>query len=138
MGKPILGLIALGLAVASCSSSDGRYGPPVHETAWRVDTFGGRTPLVGMVIQIAFEDGRVLGNTGCNSFCGSHSLSEGQIEISELMQTLMACPDREGVMQQEQDFIEALQAVHRLNLTDHTLVLLSGDGSSIRLTSLRR
>lgn len=129
--------IVIALMLAACGSTSARPSAEIEGSSWSVESYRGTRPLAGTEMQLSFADGQIRGTAGCNSFGGSYSVEENQIEISELMRTLMACPDPEGLMEQERDFIDTLQAVHRLQLSDHTLVLFTADGGLIQLTSTR-
>ncbi|MGA9532735.1 MAG: META domain-containing protein [Anaerolineales bacterium] len=136
LSKKSVGPVLLVLVLAGCSSINTSQPVRVDGTSWTVEHYAGITPLAGTGIQLSFADGRLSGNAGCNSFDGSYAIDGDQIMISELMRTLMACPVPDGVMKQEQDFMDALQATSRLELHNNKLVLKSDDGVSILLSPL--
>jgi heat shock protein HslJ len=133
----IFSTLLLALTMTACGAMNSRQAARIDGTSWSVEDFGGNPPLVGTEIRLAFADGSVSGNAGCNSFGGSYSVAGDRIEISDLERTLMACPNPDGVMRQEQDFIDTLQSVHHLTLGDSTLMLRSDEGRSIRLAQVR-
>jgi heat shock protein HslJ len=45
--------------------------------------------------------------------------------------TLMACPDAQDVMEQEQQFFSALQSVHLFELSESQLSLKTIDGTEL-------
>jgi heat shock protein HslJ len=66
------------------------------------------------------ENGKVNGNSGCNSFFGTYTITEGhRITITGLGSTMMACAD----VPYEQEFLSALQAADNFTLTGDTLSL---------------
>jgi heat shock protein HslJ len=74
---------------------------------------------------------RLGGTAGCNLYFGSVAIeAPGEITIDEIGSTLMWCDD-DGVMDQEQRFLEALGRVDRMRLTGDRLVLESSDGTAV-------
>lgn len=84
-------------------------------TAWTLESFvEGETAtslIAGTTITLQFSDGQVTGSAGCNSYGGSYMVEDGEIAISELFWTEMACLDPEGVMEQEQRYLDILTNV---------------------------
>ena len=67
--------------------------------------------LLGSDITVEFqEDAQVSGNAGCNDFFGPFETSDGSITIGALGSTMRACSTPSGVMQQETEFLAALQS----------------------------
>jgi heat shock protein HslJ len=86
------------------------------------------SPLVGTELTVAFgADGRVTGNAGCNNYFGPYTQEAGKIDIGPLASTLKACLDPAGVMDQEMQFLEALQQAATYNLDANTLDLRTAD-----------
>ena len=65
-------------------------------------------PLPGTRLSLAFKDGKVSGNSGCNDFRGPFKADGNTLSIGPLATTRKLC-SAEGVMAQEQEFIAALQ-----------------------------
>jgi heat shock protein HslJ len=113
----------------------GTQNDPLNGTKWRLIELGSTPAIDGRAPTMNFEAGSVRGSAGCNSFQGIYSVSGQQIDFDELAMTLMACPDDEGVMEQERRFFSALQGVERFELSGTELVLSAVDGSSIILAA---
>jgi heat shock protein HslJ len=86
----------------------------VNGTSWDVQSYnngrGAVTTLIpgtSMIVHFA-EDGTISGSSGCNSYAGTYTVDGNSISISELATTRLACAD--DVMQQEQEFLAAMQA----------------------------
>jgi heat shock protein HslJ len=65
-------------------------------------------PQLGTQLTIAFKDGKVSGSSGCNSFHGPFKADGNALSIGPLATTRKWC-SKEGVMEQEREFISALQ-----------------------------
>ncbi|MEZ0243298.1 MAG: META domain-containing protein [Sphingomonas sp.] len=61
---------------------------------WRVQTIAGRPVVQGTTVSVRFENGRVSGNTGCNSFSGRFTLDRGRLSTGPLITTRRACMGR--------------------------------------------
>lgn len=65
-------------------------------------------PQLGTHLTVAFKDGKVSGSSGCNSFHGPFKVDGNALSIGPLATTRKWC-SKEGVMEQEREFIAALQ-----------------------------
>ena len=106
-----------------------RWTTDMLDEEWVLETFvsidGSSTPVLEDTrVTLSFDiDGRVHGNAGCNGYTGAWALDDANVRIGPLLSTRMACASPVGVMQQEQRFLAALEAVHD--------VLRFGDGLRI-------
>ena len=76
-----------------------------------------------------FQDGKVSGHAGCNSFNASYEITGDQITIGPAMTTRMHCAEPDGIMDQEQEYLQALSRVRVYELTDTGLKLRDEKGS---------
>jgi len=76
-----------------------------------------------------FSDGRVSGQAGCNSFRASYVISDNQMTIGPAMATRMHCAEPEGIMAQEQEYLQALSRVRVYTLIDSRLQLRDEKGA---------
>lgn len=84
--------------------------------------------LAGTELTVMFgDDGRVSGSAGCNNFFGPFTQAEGTIDIGPLASTLKLCPDPDGAMDQEMQFLEALQQAATYTLDADKLDLRTSD-----------
>ena len=83
---------------------------------------------------VAFKTGgEVIGYGGCNRFFGTYDQSGDALTFGPLASTKMACPN----LQQEQDFMQALQSAREIEATHMRLILKGEDGLPV-LTLRRR
>jgi heat shock protein HslJ len=78
-------------------------------------------------------DGRLSGNSGCNSFFGSYRAGGNTISISEFGSTSMFCAEPEGVMQQEAEFLAILPNAASFRLDGDRLDLRDADDQFIAI-----
>jgi len=76
-----------------------------------------------------FKDGKVSGHAGCNTFNASYETTGDQIRIGQVMSTRKHCPQPDGIMQQEQQYLQALSRARVFELTDCGLKLRDDNGS---------
>ena len=86
--------------------------------------------LLGSTITLAFgSDGTLSGNSGCNSYNGTFTVTDDQITIGPLASTRMACADPAGVMEQESMYLAALGSAATYQIKDTGLELRTKDGA---------
>jgi heat shock protein HslJ len=79
-------------------------------------------------LTIGFEDGRVGGTSGCNSYGGSYKAEGNSIVISGLVSTLMACV--EPVNSQEVEFLRARSEAASYEVVGGHLTLKNASGAT--------
>jgi heat shock protein HslJ len=123
--KALLGLAAvLVAALAGCSESQN-----LAETGWRLDSLGeaGVVVVVDAVVTLDFvTDGRVTGETGCNSFNGPYQSDGDAISIGPLAMARAACPDPARAVM-ETAYLAALERAETDRIDEHVLTLLGSD-----------
>lgn len=111
-----------------------RYEPTL-EGDWSVTGYNTGTEAVtslldGTTITLAFgQDGTVSGSGGCNDFSGSYEAGDGDLTIGALAVTGRACLE-DGVMEQESQFLAALEASESWTVFGATLTLRDGSGAT--------
>jgi heat shock protein HslJ len=84
--------------------------------------------LTGTTLTAEFgKDGILSGNSGCNTYTGSYKVTGNQITIGPLASTMMACSDPEGVMEQEAQYLAALQSAATYQIEGSVLQLRTKD-----------
>ncbi|WP_417704539.1 DUF4377 domain-containing protein [Rheinheimera aquimaris] len=76
-------------------------------------------------LRLKLEDGRLSGFTGCNNAMGNYSLDRGELVVSQLASTMMACSPE--IMQREQQFSQLLQQRPRVSIDGKILTLSKDD-----------
>jgi heat shock protein HslJ len=104
---------------------------PLNESSWRLTELGSTPVIENRAPTLQFTDGSVRGSAGCNSFQGNYSAAGQRINFKELSMTLMACPDEQGVMEQERRFFIAMQAVENFQIDGAKLMLITQDGNTM-------
>ncbi len=86
--------------------------------------------LEGPKLTLAFgADNRVGGNSGCNTFSGTYESGDGKLTIGPLASTMMACPEPAGVMEQEAQYLAALQKAATYEIAGDTLTIRDAEGA---------
>jgi heat shock protein HslJ len=76
-----------------------------------------------------FKDGKVSGHAGCNAFNASYEIKGDQITMGPAMTTRKHCAEPDGIMDQEQEYLQALSRVRVYELADTGLKLRDEKGS---------
>ena len=128
-------VIALAGLVAGCGSR----GNPLAGTKWEAQDYydpanlgGMATVLSGTTLTAEFgDDDQLNGSGGCNNYFGGYTVSGDLLTVSPLGVTMMACPYPEGIMEQEQAFLGALQSAAGYKLQGSQLHILDGTGQVV-------
>jgi heat shock protein HslJ len=85
-------------------------------------------PIEGTTLTVAFmPDGTVTGNAGCNGFNGNYTLEGTALTVGPLASTKKAC--EQEVMDQETQFLTALQTPTTVETSGATVTLRDADGA---------
>lgn len=111
-------------------------------TEWNVTMYNnGREAVVGLIegseITILFgEDGELSGSAGCNQYIGGYTVDGNTIQIGQLGSTMRFCAEPEGVMEQEQAFLAALQSAATFTVEGDALEMrTAGDAIAVMATA---
>ncbi len=97
-------------------------------TDWNLVEWNGMTILPNAIPTLAFDETGLHGGTGCNNYFGGFTLDGTALTINQLGMTEMWC---EGVMDQEQAFLQVLQTAVALTLNENSLTLHTAEGDLI-------
>ena len=108
-------------------------GGDLTDTHWELVSFGEgdtTTPVIaGSKVTLDFsQDGQAGGSGGCNSYGGKYEAQDGNLSISEVVSTLMACVD-EQITEQEGRYLKALQAAETYEISGESLTIWYTDGT---------
>ena len=94
---------------------------------------GGFTSLViGTEITAVFaEDGTLSGSAGCNNYTAGYTVDGDAIQIGPAASTRKMCAEPEGVMEQEQEYLAALETAATYRIDGDTLEMRTADGALV-------
>jgi heat shock protein HslJ len=104
-------------------------------TSWQVTGFNnGRQAVVSVLTgtELTMEfgtDGRVSGYAGCNRYHAGYTVDGAALRIGPAAATRRMCVDPEQAMEQEQQFLKALESVATLRMEGDRLELRTADGA---------
>jgi len=133
-------LIMVALVLVSCAPAEEKAEvvPEEEEVTfegrtWVLESYGEpddlNTVLEDTEITIAFisAEGKMEGSAGCNSYFGGYEVNEDKLTIKPPTgSTVMACPNPEGIMEQEQQYLKALQAAESFQIQGGKLQINCG------------
>ncbi|MFH1086152.1 MAG: META domain-containing protein [Chloroflexota bacterium] len=106
-------------------------------TAWRVTGYNnGRQAVVSVLAGVDLTanlgaDGRLTGWAGCNTYTASYEASGTTIQIGPAPATRKVCAEPAGVMDQEAQYLRALETAATFSLDGDTLELRTADGALV-------
>ena len=121
-------------ATQGCSPQSGDTAPAISlsGSTWQVEDIDQGGIIDGSQITLQFADeGRIAGSTGCNRYFGTVDIERDAIAISGVGSTRRACAP--ALMNQEQRFLAALNAISRFGMEADTWLLLFDDTGTQRL-----
>jgi heat shock protein HslJ len=111
---------------------------PLTGTAWTLESFsspGGETVssvIAGTTITAVFDpDGNVTGSAGCNSYGAGYQVDGTNLTIEAPISTKMNCNAPEGVMEQENRYLNLLTSVAGYHIDGGRLDLLDEGGKTL-------
>lgn len=91
---------------------------------------GVQSVVVGNEITALFsEDGSISGSAGCNNYSGTYEVDGENISFGPLVANERFCGEPEGTMEQEHEYLAALQTVATWNIDGDLLDLRTAEGS---------
>jgi heat shock protein HslJ len=134
-------LILFSLLIAACAPVEPGVPvtgeeDPLLGTQWNLERLNDKPVIEGATVSIQFEQendvSRLSGSAGCNSYSGEYTVDGSQIEVGEIIATLIACPEPENVMEQESEYLRVLrQEVSGFELNDNRLTMQNQAGETI-------
>ena len=88
------------------------------------------SPVAGTTISAIFgEDGQVTGNSGCNNYFASYTVTGTDITIGPAGSTRMSCETPAGVMEQELQYLALMEDAVSFERAPRTLTMRDAGGS---------
>jgi heat shock protein HslJ len=115
---------------------------PLAGTRWEVVNFNnGRgavvTPLIDTNLTMEFgSNGSLNGNSGCNTYSASYQINGSNITIGLPGGTQQLCTEPEGIMEQEAEFLAALQSASTFTINGSRLEIRTAGGQNAIIASL--
>ena len=109
--------------------------PRLEGITWKVTGFNnGRqavvSPLTGTTLTLSFSDGSIVGHAGCNRFRAAYSRDGNRLVVGPVAATRKFCA-KKGVMQQEREFLAAIESATTWAIERNMLDLHRADGERV-------
>jgi len=130
-GQQLMLLDASGKTLAIFTTQSSELGG----TSWIVTGYNdGKQAVVSVVIGSELTadfsaDGKLSGLAGCNNYTATYEASGKSIKIVPTASTLKMCADPAGVMEQETQYLKALETAATYRLDGNQLELRTADGA---------
>ncbi|MGF1503896.1 MAG: META domain-containing protein [Anaerolineae bacterium] len=83
---------------------------------WQLATINGENPLPDTRVTLIFENDTTLsGSGGCNGYDGTYAIDGEGFTTGDIVRTLMACAEPEGIMEKEDAVLAILQSAKRFS-----------------------
>jgi heat shock protein HslJ len=109
--------------------------PRLEGVVWEVTSYNnGRqatvSPLPGTTLTVSFEKEAIVGNAGCNSFRAPYTREGNRLTVGPAAATRMHCAG-EGVMEQERQFLAAIESATTWAIERDILDMHRADGERV-------
>jgi heat shock protein HslJ len=104
---------------------------------WQVLSYNnGKEAVVSVIIgteltAVFDEEGQLSGSAGCNNYSAAYEVEGEMINIGPAITTRMACSDPEAIMEQEMEYLAALEMASSYQFEDDRLILLDSEGRRV-------
>ena len=129
-----LALMLGALILSGCSA--GERSADLAGTEWVLTSLNGEEPLEGTEITLKFEETYLSGSMGCNNYGGGRdsgkyaATDRGALAVLQLAVTVQLCSEPEGIMEQEEAYIEALRSAETYRVVDDRLEIADASGAT--------
>jgi len=106
-------------------------------SSWEVISYNnGREAVVSLIIGTEItanfgEDGQLTGNAGCNDYFGAYEADGENISMGPFGTTRMACQEPEGIMEQESEYLAALETAATYKIEGLTMNMRTADDATV-------
>jgi len=127
----VIFLVLLAIGLVACKGGAVAF----EDKEWVLESYGEpanvQSVIQGTEITANFDSTghEVRGSAGCNSYFGDYEVVNSQLSIPALAYTEMACLEPEGVMDQEQQYLQSLRLAGSYEIEDSKLRITCSDGS---------
>jgi len=127
-------LVLLALLAACATATQAPSPTPsavLVDTDWVLVSLNANPLIEDTQITLNFADVSLKGSAGCNTYWGSYTASEDSLRLSDVYWTEIGCTEPEGVLDQEQAYLKALNAAARFRVDGDRLEVYDEAGTQI-------
>lgn len=129
-------LSASALILGACASAPMGPPPSLSGTSWMVTSVDGHSTGRGAELTADFTvDGRINGDSGCNSYSGPYIQTGSTVRIGELLSTRRACVDDDR-QRLETRMLRIMQGASRIEHERNGRISLQGESGTVMLAPL--
>ena len=112
--------------------SQGLAGSSWEVTGYNNGKGGVVSVIIGSEITANFdEEGQMTGNAGCNDYFGAYEADGENISMGPFGTTRKACQEPEGIMEQESQYLAALETAATYSIDGPTMNMRTAEGSTV-------
>jgi len=131
----VLKTTILAIVLSSCIRDNAAGQPDFGDATWVLTSYNENRPIEDTQPTLQFKEGQISGNAGCNHYGGSYHIKGDALSFTDLFNTEMACIEPEGVMEQEQIYLELLRSSERFELVDGVLTIFTSQQQTLTFGS---
>lgn len=137
----LMSVFILAVSLTACGSNDsGTEEVQLDGTSWVLIAYRKTSPIAGTEPTLNFQDGQASGKASCNSYGGGYTVEGDRIQFDALFMTEMYCMEPEGIMKQENTYLQMLGQAERYEIENGQLILFvpGGDGRAFETLTFEK
>lgn len=123
---------ALAFGLAGCDEAMEGEVPLLGD--WVAESINGKPVIEPGGVTLTLSQDRVAGRSGCNNYFANAEIRNGTLKLGPIGATKMACM-RDGLMQQESEYLNTLGAAQNLFQSDNRLTITTPQGGTLIFTA---
>ncbi|MEE8413089.1 MAG: META domain-containing protein [Dehalococcoidales bacterium] len=126
-GTDVINVLEAVLGQQFAGSSGG-----LENIRWILESYGKQgdlqAVLEGTEVTVLFDsaEGQIGGSGGCNSYSGEYTLNNNELSIHAMTWTEIGCPEPQGILEQETQYLKTLQSAESYEIRDGKLRITVG------------
>jgi heat shock protein HslJ len=122
-------VVVIAMILSACTATN-TSATPLNNTGWILVSLNGQLVLSDPQVTINFENGKINGTDGCNSYGSSYTVKGSKFNVhQDIVTTMMACPN--PIMQQAAAYITILTQSASYKIDGQQLTLLDASGKAL-------
>ena len=132
--------LLLAVALGGCGTLRSLFGRPaeVGDSEWILQSLNGKPLVEDSNITLSFDKGRAGGYAGCNWYGWNYRPSGPTPQVPEVTITVRLCSEPAGVMEQEQEYVEALRQMKAFEVQGDRLLVKDAEDEAILVFQRRQ
>ncbi len=128
-------LLVFGITLSACNrtNSAAETNATLDGATWMLLSLNGQTVLAESEVTAVFnpDENRMNGLAGCNNYFAEYEVDGDMLSITAPGATRMICAEPDGLMQQEDTYLQSLSTIANYKIQDDKLEMTNSSGERV-------